>query len=122
MKAAKLLENVKETEERLSKIQVQGPGTTVPMNTLLAHVSISFFEAVKLRMKFVTTKFLKSSNSRDVSDIWLKQPGNESSEDEEGTEEQYNKYGDDEMEEDDFRSFVDKRHEAQIQKAKNNQK
>lgn len=79
-----MLETVKKTEERLSKIQVQGPGTTVEMNSLVTH---------KL----------------DSGDIWLKHPGNESSEDEEGTEEQHNAIGDDEMEESNFKSFIDKR-------------
>lgn len=54
--------------------------------------------------------------------MWLRHPGNESSEDEEGTEEPHNTVGDDEMEDTDFKSFVDKRHEAQIEKAKNNRK
>lgn len=57
-----------------------------------------------------------------MGEIWLKHPGNESSEDEEGTEDQHNKVGDDEMEDTDFKTFVNKRHDAQIQKAKNNRK
>lgn len=57
-----------------------------------------------------------------MGEIWLKHPGNESSEDEEGTEDQHNKVGDDEMEDTDFKTFVNKRHDAQIEKAKNNRK
>lgn len=41
LKAEKLLDTVKKTEERLSKIQMQGYGTTVEMNSLVTHVSIS---------------------------------------------------------------------------------
>lgn len=62
----------------------------------------------------------QTPNKQNPSEIWLKHPGNESSEDEEGTEEL--RKGDEEMEESDFKSFVDKRHEAQIEKAKNNRK
>lgn len=57
-----------------------------------------------------------------MSQIWLKPSGDDSSEDDEGTEEQHNTEGDDEMAETDFKSFVDKRHDAQIEKAKNNRK
>lgn len=39
LKAEKKLDVVKKTEERLSKIQVQGPGTTVEMNSLVTQVS-----------------------------------------------------------------------------------
>lgn len=71
--------------------------------------------------KFSSNEFrYQAPEKRDTSEIWLKHPGNESSEDEEGTEEV--RTGDDEMEETDFKSFVDKRHEAQIEKAKNNRK
>lgn len=38
LKAEKLLETVKKTQERLSQIQVQGPGTTVEMNSLVTQV------------------------------------------------------------------------------------
>lgn len=41
LKAEKLLETLKKTEERLSKIQMQGPGSTVEMNSLVTEVSIA---------------------------------------------------------------------------------
>lgn len=47
-------------------------------------------------------------SGREMSDIYLKHPGNESSEDEEGTEEKFVANGDDEMEEQNFKSFVQK--------------
>lgn len=120
MKAEKLLDTVKKTEERLSKIQVQGPGTTVEMNSLVTEVSnypiIDFYSQFSLKKKNI----FQAPNKRGTNDIWLKPSGNDSSEDEEGTEEQHK--GNDEMEETDFKSFVDKRHEAQIEKAKNHRK
>lgn len=45
-------------------------------------------------------------SGREISDMYLKHPGNESSEDEEGTEEQFVGIGDEEMEEQNFQSFV----------------
>lgn len=46
------------------------------------------------------------SSGRELSDIYLKHPGNESSEDEDGTEEQPVANGDNEKEEQDFSMFV----------------
>lgn len=40
LKAEKLLETVKKTQERLSKIQVQGPGTTVELSSLVTQVNL----------------------------------------------------------------------------------
>ncbi|KAJ6640534.1 GPN-loop GTPase 1 [Pseudolycoriella hygida] len=99
LKAKKLKEMSNINEERLSKIQVQGPGTPVELNSLVAQTP-----------------------NKEASDIWLKNPGNESSDDEGGEEENHNTVGDDEMEETDFRSFVKKRHDAQMEKAKNIEK
>lgn len=48
------------------------------------------------------------NSGREISDIYLKHPGNESSEDEEGTEEQFVAAGNDEMDEQNFHSFVKK--------------
>lgn len=62
-------------------------------------------------------------SGREITDIYLKHPGNESSEDEEGTEEQFEATGgDDEMEEQNFTSFV-KKHKVmnneKVEKASN---
>lgn len=56
----------------------------------------------------ITPLLTEISTGREISDIYLKHPGNESSEDEEGTEEQFVPTGDDEMEEQNFQSFVKK--------------
>lgn len=45
-------------------------------------------------------------SGREMTDMYLKHPGNESSEDEEGTEDQFVSTGDDQMEESNFQSFV----------------
>lgn len=63
-------------------------------------------------------------SGREITDIYLKHPGNESSEDEEGTEEQFVATGgDEEMEEQNFTSFV-KKHKVmnneKVEKASNN--
>jgi GPN-loop GTPase len=47
-------------------------------------------------------------SGREFTDMYLKHPGNESSEDEEGTEDQFAGINDDEMEEQNFHSFVKK--------------
>lgn len=54
----------------------------------------------------ITPLLTEINTGREISDIYLKHPGNESSEDEEGTEEQFATAGDDEMEEQNFQSFV----------------
>lgn len=63
-------------------------------------------------------------SGREITDIYLKHPGNESSEDEEGTEEQFEATGGDEgMDEQNFTSFV-KKHKVmnneKVEKASNN--
>lgn len=55
---------------------------------------------------------------RDLSDIYLKHPANESSEDEDGTEEQPVANGDDEKEEQNFTMFVSEHLAKQNVKAK----
>lgn len=51
--------------------------------------------------------FLNEVHSgREISDMYLKHPGNESSEDEEGVEEKFVSAGDDQMEEQNFQAFV----------------
>lgn len=63
-------------------------------------------------------------SGREITDIYLKHPGNESSEDEEGTEEQFEATGGDEgMDEQNFTSFV-KKHKVmnneKVEKASSN--
>ena len=55
-------------------------------------------------------------SGREISDMYLKHPGNESSEDEEGTEEQFVSTGDDQMEEQNFHNFVKKHKVIQSEK------
>lgn len=61
-------------------------------------------------------------SGREISDMYLKHPGNESSEDEEGTEDQYVGIGDDDMEEQNFSSFVKKHKVVQDVKIQNEAK
>lgn len=51
------------------------------------------------------------NSGREMADIYLKHPANESSDDEEGTEEKFVGIGDDEKEENDFQTFVKKHKE-----------
>lgn len=55
-------------------------------------------------------------SGREIADIYLKHPGNESSEDEEGTEDQFVANGDDEMEEQNFEKFVKKHRDIQCER------
>ena len=55
-------------------------------------------------------------SGRELTDMYLKHPGNESSEDEEGTEEQFVPDKDDDMEEQNFHSFVKKHKVIQSEK------
>lgn len=55
-------------------------------------------------------------SGREIADIYLKHPGNESSEDEEGTENKFESVGDEEMEEQNFKSFVKKHKDIQSEK------
>jgi GPN-loop GTPase len=59
-------------------------------------------------------------SGRELADVYLKHPGNESSEDEEGTEEKFVGLGDDEMEEQNFKSFVQKHKDIQSEKVAKN--
>lgn len=59
-------------------------------------------------------------SGREISDMYLKHPGNESSEDEEGTEEQFVSAGDDEKEEQNFHSFVKQHKVLQTEKEAKN--
>lgn len=78
------------------------------------------FEEIQKKEKDTLEKAGQSTNSevniapllnevhsgRDISDMYLKHPGNESSEDEEGVEEQFVSARDDEMEDSNFQAFV----------------
>lgn len=55
-------------------------------------------------------------SGRELSDIYLKHPGNEDSEDDEGTEEKPVGATDEEMEEQNFTSFVSRHKEIQQDK------
>lgn len=55
------------------------------------------------------------NSGREMADIYLKHPANESSEDEEGVEEKFVSVGDDEKEEMDFKTFV-KKHKEKVSK------
>lgn len=59
-------------------------------------------------------------SGREISDMYLKHPGNESSEDEEGTEEQFVPANDTEMEDQDFQSFIKKHRDIQCEKEAKN--
>lgn len=61
-------------------------------------------------------------SGREISDVYLKHPGNESSEDEEGTEEQFEVAADENMGEQNFQSFVKKHRNIQSGKLKNDTK
>jgi GPN-loop GTPase len=61
-------------------------------------------------------------SGREFTDMYLKHPGNESSEDEEGTEDQFVGIGDDEMEEQNFQNFVRKHKVIQSDKVEKEMK
>ena len=61
----------------------------------------------------ITPMIEEVSSGREIADVYLKHPGNESSEDEEGTEERVVATGDDEKEEYDFQTFV-KKHKEKV--------
>lgn len=75
-----------------------------------------FTKETKLLNKTLFQK--KVSTGRELTDIYLKHPGNESSEDEEGMEEEYVPANSNETEESDFESFVSHRRDNQKAKAK----
>lgn len=90
-------EQKRTTEEKLEQAKKMTQGSEIPMNSLITQVS----------------------SGREMSDIYLKHPGNESSEDEEGTEEHCVDAGQDENEERNFVNFVEA-HKT-IQKVKHQQ-
>lgn len=59
---------------------------------------------------------------RELSDMYLKHPGDESSEDDEGEEAQPNCPGDDQMEEENFTSYVDKHRQSHKEKVEKQNK
>lgn len=76
--------NIKRSEQE-KHVNVSGSGTEIPMSSLISHVP----------------------HGRELSDVYLKHPGDESSEDEEGTEEQAR--SNNANEEQNFQSFVENR-------------
>lgn len=100
LRAEKLAENEKATKERLDQIkEKKAIGTEVPMASFITEIS----------------------SGRDLTDIYLKHPANESSEDEDGTEETVIANGDDEKEEETFNKFISE-HKAKVEnKVKVNQ-
>lgn len=87
-----MAEEKKASEKRLNEIKdIATVGTEIPMASFITEVS----------------------SGRDLTDIYLKHPANESSEDEDGTEDVVAN-GDNEKEEENFNKFVNE----QIQKQK----
>lgn len=85
MRKEKLAEEQKTAEERLTQIKEgKAIGTEVPMDSFITEIS----------------------SGRDLTDIYLKHPANESSEDEDGNEQEFISNGDDEKEEKNFQSFI----------------
>lgn len=100
LRREKLAEQAKLGKEQLDKIEKGAAmGTEVPMASFITEIS----------------------SGRDLSDIYLKHPGNESSDDEDGTEDQPVANGDDEQEEQNFNMFVNEHLAKQGQKVKNAQ-
>jgi hypothetical protein len=75
-----------EESEKLKKAKSEGSGSEIKFKPAIDEVSAG----------------------REMSDIYLRHPGNESSEDEDGTEDKFVGIGDDEMEEQNFQNFVSK--------------
>ncbi|XP_012159577.1 GPN-loop GTPase 1 [Ceratitis capitata] len=99
LREAKLSEEAKKKENELAAIaKSKGQGAEVPMSGFVEEVPVG----------------------RDLSDIYLKHPGNESSEDEEGQEEEAPTFNEDHVEEQNFNQFVKQHTDAQ--KEKNKQK
>lgn len=96
MRLEKLAEEQKSAEERLEEIKNKTKaGTEIPMASFITELS----------------------SGRDLSDIYLKHPANESSEDEDGTEDVVAN-GDFEKEEDNFNQFVKEQTKKQKEKIK----
>lgn len=97
LRKEKSTEEQKSTEERLTQIkEAKAIGTEVPMASFITEIS----------------------SGRDLSDIYLKHPGNESSEDEDGQEQEFVSNGDDEKEEENFRKFFSNQATKQENKVK----
>lgn len=100
MRAEKFAENEKEKKERLDQIKEKKTiGTEVPMASFITEIS----------------------SGRDLTDIYLKHPANESSEDEDGTEDTVVANGDDEKEEESFNKFIEEHKTKTENKVKVNQ-
>lgn len=94
LREEKLLESQKTAKERLEKIKEgKAVGTEVPMASFITEIS----------------------SGRDLTDIYLKHPANESSEDEDGVEDEPVTFADDEKEEEQFNRFVSE-HKAKLEK------
>ncbi|XP_036338738.1 GPN-loop GTPase 1 [Rhagoletis pomonella] len=95
LREAKLKEETRRKEEELAAIaKSKGEGTEVPLGGFVEEVPIG----------------------RELTDIYLKHPGNESSEDEEGQEEEAPTFNEDHIEEQNFNQFVKKHTDAQKDK------
>ncbi|XP_055909659.1 GPN-loop GTPase 1 [Eupeodes corollae] len=91
----KLERDEKKCKQKLDQIASStGAGSEVPFSTFIE----------------------ETSAGRELSDVYLKHPGNESSEDEEGNEEKPVSFADDELEEYNFNQFVSKRKTSQEEK------
>jgi GPN-loop GTPase len=91
----KTAEQKKTVEDRLDQVKKASHGLEIPMNNLITQVS----------------------SGREFSDIYLKHPGNESSEDEEGTEENSVDAVQEQNEERNFVNFVETHKTMQKEKA-----
>lgn len=96
LRQEKLVEEQKSAEERLNEIKNKTiAGTEIPMASFITEMS----------------------SGRDLTDIYLKHPANESSEDEDGTEEMVAN-GDVEKEEEGFNQFMQEQMKKQKEKIK----
>lgn len=97
LREEKTAEEQKRTEDRLTQIkEAKAIGVEVPMASFITEIS----------------------SGRDLSDIYLKHPANESSEDEDGQEQEFVSNGDDEKEEESFRQFISSHKAKQENKVK----
>lgn len=95
LREAKLTEEAKMKESKLAAIvKSKGEGSEVPLGGFVEEVALG----------------------RELSDIYLKHPGNESSEDEEGREEEAPTFNEDHVEEQNFNQFVKQHTDAQREK------
>lgn len=95
LRVEKQKEVKKAEEDKLKAIVVKDAmGKEVPMSSMIEEVSAG----------------------RELTDIYLKHPGNESSDDEEGDEDDQVKFGDDEVDEQNFNDFIERRKASQQEK------